>query len=58
MGNEAYVAATQASGLPPSLIGAREVETQRWVLRNEGAQLATGVAGGAEHPDRKFMHEE
>lgn len=58
VGDEAYVLATQARALSPSLIGAGEVEAKRGVPRDEGTQLTTGIAGRAEHPDGEFMHKE
>ena len=58
MGDEAHVLTAEACALAPPLVGAGEVEPERRVPHEEGAQLATGIAGGAEHPDGKFMHEE
>jgi hypothetical protein len=57
-GDEAHVSTTQACALSPPLIGAGKVKMKRRVLRDEGTQLTAGIAGRAEHPDRKFMHEE
>jgi hypothetical protein len=58
MGDEADVLPTQARTLPLSLVGAGEMEVKRRMTRDESAQLAAGIAGRAEHPDGKFMHEE
>jgi hypothetical protein len=40
------------------LIGGGEMELEAGMARDEGAQLSTGVAGRAEHPDGNFMHGE
>lgn len=56
--DEANLLTTQARAFPLSLVGARELETKTRMVRDEGAQLAAGVAGRAEHPDGKFMHAE
>jgi hypothetical protein len=56
--DEAYPLTPQARTFPLSLVGAGELETKTRMLRDEGAQLATGITGRAEHPDGKFMHEE
>ena len=58
MSDEAYVVSTQSRTFSPLLIGAGEVETKRRVARDEGTQLAAGIAGRPEHPDGKFMHGE
>ncbi len=58
MGDEAHVLTAETRALSLSLVGAGEVEAKRGMLRDEGAQLTTGIAGCAEHPDGNFMHRE
>jgi hypothetical protein len=56
MGNEAYLLPAEPGALTPALICTGEVEAQARMMTNEGAQLASGITGGAEHPNGKFMH--
>ena len=58
MSNETHLLTTEAGTLSLSLVGSREVELQRGMLRDEGAELAPGISGRPQHPDRKFMHRE
>jgi hypothetical protein len=55
--DEAYVLAPEPRVLSSSLVRASEVETERGMTANERAQFATGISGGPEHADGKFMHE-
>ena len=57
-GNEADLLPAEPRVLAPALVRAREVEAQSRMMAKEGAQLASGITGGAEHADRKFMHGE
>ena len=56
--NEANLLRTQTYPFALPLIGGGEMELEAGMARDEGAQLSTGVAGRAEHPDRNFMHSE
>ncbi len=56
--DESHLLATQARTFSLSLVGGREMEVERGVLRDEGAQLTAGIARRAEHPNGKFMHRE
>ena len=58
MSDEADVLPSKARHLSLSLVGTGEMEGERRMARDEGAQLAAGVAGRAEHPNGKFMHRE
>jgi hypothetical protein len=58
VGNEPHLLTTEPCALAPPLVGAGEVKAKSRVLRDEGTQLTAGIAGRAEHPDGKFMHEE
>jgi hypothetical protein len=58
VGNEANLVTAEVYTLSPPLVRRSEVEAERRVSRDEGAQLAAGIAGRTEHPDRKFMHAE
>ena len=56
--DESHLSATQARAFSFSLVGGGEMEVKRGMVRDEGAQLAAGIARRAEHPDGKFMHGE
>jgi hypothetical protein len=56
--HEAHLVTAEACTLSLPLVGGSEVEAKRRVSRDEGAQLAAGISGCAEHADRKFMHAE
>jgi hypothetical protein len=56
--DESHLLTTQARPRSLSLVGRGEMEVKRRMLRDEGAQLAAGVARRAEHPNGKFMHRE
>jgi hypothetical protein len=56
--NEPHILTTESRALSSPLIGTGEMEAKRRVLRDEGTQLTASIAGRAEHPDGKFMHEE
>jgi hypothetical protein len=56
--DEAHLLSAEARALPLPLVGRREMESKRGMSRDEGAQLAAGIAGRAEHPDGKFMHDQ
>jgi hypothetical protein len=58
VGDEADLVPTQARAFSLSLVGTGEMKLERLMARDEGAQLAAGVAGRAEHPNGKFMHGE
>ena len=58
MSDEAHVLPSKTRHLSLSLVGAGEMERERRMAHNEGAQLAAGIAGRAEHPNGKFMHRE
>ena len=54
--NEGDVMSTYARSLPPLSVSSCEAELKTGVPRDEHAELASGVAAGAENTDRKFMH--
>jgi hypothetical protein len=56
--DESHLPTTKPRALSLSLVGGSEMELERGMLRDEGAQLAAGIARRAEHPDGKFMHGE
>lgn len=56
--DESHLLSTQAGARSLSLVGRGETEVKRGMSGDEGAELAAGVAGRAEHPDRNFMHGE
>jgi hypothetical protein len=58
VGDEAHVVPAKTRQLSLSLVGAGEMELEGRMARDEGAQLAAGIARRAEHPDGKFMHGE
>ena len=56
--DEPHLLSTEARALALSLVGRGEMEGESGMVRDEGAQLAAGIAGRPEHPDGKFMHRE
>ena len=56
--DEAHVLATEACSLSAPLVGAGEMQAERWVACDERAQLAAGVSGRAQNSNGKFMHGE
>ena len=56
--DEAHVLATEACSLSAPLVGAREMQAERWVAYDERAELAAGIPGRAQDSNGKFMHRE
>ena len=56
--DEPHVESPKTCLFAPALVGAGETELEARMTRDEGAQLSTGIAGRAEHPNGKFMHGE